>query len=392
MIIINRHGLYLPTPTGLKKVTSLTELAKKVGGKKLKAFVGPSLSYLENLTLPASKTLNEANIEVELATKIPTDLTQGAWTTETVNKDDDKRQLLAFALELDFFQEFKDLLAEQNITISEYSSLALAVASLAPDESPFLTIFIQSDIYFLVARVNGQIFIHHVDQLNDLKLDLANFISQLEQTNQIKIEKLYSYSDRNLGSLELEIIDLPINFSKLKASCSVDFKNHTKTNLITKKSSEPLKSDRSQLPKLLGLFALAVVALSSVWWWRIGSKTSQPINPPEPTPSPVVIPSPTLEPINPADIQLTVYNDTTTTGYAAQIAEDLEEAGYTNTKTGNAPDNDFTQNTIVTSNNLLANTVISLLADLNLTQVPEASTSSSASPSAMIYLVVPKSN
>lgn len=391
MIIINRHGLYLPTPTGLKKVTSLTELAQKVGGKRLEAFVGPSLSYLENLSFPATQTLNDEIIEKELAQKVPTDLAQGAWTTETINKNNDNRQLLAFALELDFFQEFKDLLLEQNITINRYSPLALAIANLTLDENSSLTIFIQSDIYFLVAKISNKIFIHHVDQLQELKSDLADFITHLEQTSQTKIEKLYSFSDRDLSSLNLQIIDLPINFSKLKPCCSVDFKSHTKANLITKNSSITSKKN-NQLPKLLAIFALALLTFGAVWWWRFGAKSMPKTNSTEPSPTPVSLPSPTPEVIDPSLVELTIYNGTTTRGYAAQIEELLNEAGYNNTDTGNAPDNDFSQNTIVTTNNLLASTIMSLLTDLNLTHQTEASTSSSSSPSAMIYLVVPQSN
>lgn len=388
MIIINRHGLYLPTNTGLKRLSSLDELKEKTGNKKIVALVGPSLSYLEYLDLPADQTITDQIIESNLESKIPDEFNKNSWSMEVLSKDEAQKHFQVFAIEQEFLDEFENILAEKDIKISHYAPLSLAVTNLVDDDRPSLVIFIQTNIYFIAAKINGRTYIHHVDKLHQLKSDLASFIQNIESQHRVKIGQLYSFSDRNLDSLGLKIIELPINFSRLKSICALDPGAKTKTGFVAGKKDSDKKSPNNQLFKLLVFLILSIVALSFVWWWRFSLPKSAPV--PEPTPTPTLSPSPSPEIIDPAQVSITVYNGTTTAGYAGSVAEILTEAGYTNVSTANNQENIYNENTIVTSNQLLATTLLTLLTNLEPNQVIEATTSPTATPSAIIYLEVNK--
>lgn len=72
---------------------------------------------------------------------------------------------------------------------------------------------------------------------------------------------------------------------------------------------------------------------------RSGGETPTPT--PTPTPettavTPTTEPTPTPAPVDPAEVSVLVINATTKAGYAGQISTKLNEAGFTETSTGNA--------------------------------------------------------
>lgn len=72
---------------------------------------------------------------------------------------------------------------------------------------------------------------------------------------------------------------------------------------------------------------------------RSGGESSTPT--PTPTPEVAVVtptaePTPTLAPVDPSTVSVLVINATTKAGYAGQISAKLNEAGFTETSTGNA--------------------------------------------------------
>lgn len=70
------------------------------------------------------------------------------------------------------------------------------------------------------------------------------------------------------------------------------------------------------------------------------------------SPSPTLTASPTASAsaqIVPAEVKISVLNGTMTTGLAGKVAEILEQAGYTNTTTGNAPTRDVATTGLVFS-------------------------------------------
>lgn len=210
-IVISQHGVYMPISSGLRRISSLSELATKFGNHKIEILVAPNLSHTTNTDSNTQKPTAE-EIKRVLAEKTP-NVADLVWSTE---------KTFIFALESDFFAEFIAVLAEEKIQIAHFSSLALAVANQIAADQPAVIIFVQSDIAFLVAKINHQIYAHPVERLENLKSELGQFITDLETNSKTRIVALYDYSDRSLAGLGLVIKDLPVNFSKLKPSCVLD--------------------------------------------------------------------------------------------------------------------------------------------------------------------------
>lgn len=376
-LIISRHGLYLPTPTGLKKLSSLDELVASIKSKQVEVLVGPNLSYLGNINLPANKSNRDQEIQKYLSAALPDDVTADSWTVETVSKTKTDHLLKVFAIEADFFREFTSVLFEKKIRVNSYSSLALATANLISEPNPHLIIFVQNDIYFLIAKSDKQIFVKPIEKLQDLKSEIAEFLVTLESNHRVKIQTLYSYSDRDLSKLELNIKDIPVNFSQLKPDFSIP------STVVTKPTSKKPK----MIWLILGLFIIILIA-SIAWSVIVVNNITNNNVSPSPSPSPVLV-EPTPEPIDITTIEVQVFNGTTTSGYAGKIADTLKQAGYTNVETGNDKEKKFTKNTLTVSDVKLSENFIKILPELNLEVVSEEVTNTSATKSARLYLVVP---
>ncbi len=378
-LIICRHGLYLPTSNGLKKLSSLDELKQQLNTKKVEVLVGPNLSYLENISLPANKSNQDKEIEKYLKAALPDDVIADSWTVETISKTDANHLLRVFAIETDFFGEFTSVLLERKIKVNNYSSLALSTANLISDTKPHLIIFVQSDVYFLVAQIGEKIFVNQVEHLQDLKSEIAEFLITLEENNNAKIEALYSYSDRDLSSLELAISDIPVNFGKLKPYFSIPSK------VVTK----PVGKKPNLIWIVVGLALLTMVA-GLIWSLTMGKNAADNTTP-SPSPSPVAI-EPSPQPIDLTTVEVEVFNGTTTSGYAGKIANLLKEAGYTQVETGNNKQSKYTKNTLLVSDIALSDNFIKLLPEFNLEVVSEEITNPNATKSAKVYLVIPSND
>lgn len=377
-LIVSRHGLYLPTSVGLKKLSSLDDLTTRIKSKSVDVLIGPNLSYLENLNLPANKSNRDQEIQKYLQAALTDETVVDSWTAETISKTKTDHLLRVFAIETDFFQEFSSVLLEKGIKVKNYASLALATTNLISDTKPHLIIFVQSDIYFLVAKLDEKIFTKPVEKLSDLKSEIAEFIISLEKQNQTNIQALYSYSDRDLSALELSINDIPINFNKLKPSFSIP------SQIVNK----PTKKSFKTFFVLTGLVILVATVIGLAWFFKRQATTNNSVSP---TPSPssiVVAPSPT--PVDPATINVKILNGTNTRGYANEIADTLKKAGYTQIETGNDPEKKYTKNTLVINEPAISENFVKLLSELNLEVVSEEVINSQASKSATLYLAVPK--
>lgn len=388
-LIISRHGLYLPTNSGLKKFGGVEEVVKEYRGKKIVALVAPNLSYLENLDFPKSKTIADADLENEMSRRIPGPLSESNWATTEMGKADEQRHLLAFALEPSFFAEFKNLLQEQGLSIDHFGSLALAVNNLVVDKTPHLTIFIQNSLFFLVAQLGQKVYVRQFEQLGQLKTTLGEFLSDLETAQQVKIGKLYDFSDRDLSGLGLKLENLPINYHKLKSPIAVT--PNSKTKLAFKAGDEQIetkpsleKQSSSQLVKLFALLIISLAAMGGVFWWRFsqpGKMNSQP------TPSPLVIvetTSPSPNPLILSEVKLTILNGTGKRGYAAEVGEILTKAGFTQQELGNDTGT-YSKNTLLGSSSEINEAIVKVLPGFAF-DLLVATPSGQASKSATIYL------
>lgn len=111
---------------------------------------------------------------------------------------------------------------------------------------------------------------------------------------------------------------------------------------------KPIKNQTgvSSMMKMIIVIVIAFVVTVSIGLGagyfllnRSGGEGSAPT--PTPTPEAVVVtptaePTPTLAPVDPAEVSVLVINATTKAGYAGQISTKLNEAGFTETSTGNA--------------------------------------------------------
>jgi len=358
-LIVSRHGLYLPTSAGLKKLSSLDELATKIKSQSVDVLIGPNLSYLENLSVPVGKSNRDQEIQKYLQAALTDETVVDSWTAETISKTKTDHLLRVFAIETDFFQEFSSVLLEKGIKVKNYSSLALATTNLISDAKPHLIIFVQSDIYFLVAKLDEKIFTKPVEKLSDLKSEIAEFVISLEKQNQTHIQALYSYSDRDLSALELNINDIPVNYSKLKSSFSIP------SQIINK----PAKKSFKTFFVLTGLIILVSAIVGLAWFFKNQTAVKNNATP-TPSPSPIVI-TPSPVPADPATVSVKVLNGTNTRSYANEIAKSLEEAGYTKIEKGNDTDKKYTKNTLVVNESTLSENFIKLLPELNLEVVSE---------------------
>lgn len=377
-LIVSRHGLYLPTSVGLKKLSSLDELTTKIKSNSVDVLIGPNLSYLENLSVPANKSNRDQEIQKYLQASLTDETIVDSWTVETISKTKTDHLLRVFAIETDFFQEFSSVLLEKGIKVKNYSSLALATTNLISDTKPHLIIFVQSDIYFLVAKLDEKIFTKPITKLSDLKSEIAEFIISLEKQNQTHIQALYSYSDRDLSALELSINDIPVNFNKLKPSFSIP------SQIV----NQPTKKSFKTIFVLTGLIILVSAIVGLTWFFKRQATTNNNVAP-TPSPSPIVV-APSPVPADPATVNVKILNGTNTRGYANEIAKSLEEAGYTKIETGNDSEKKYTRNTLVVNEPTLSENFIKLLPELNLEVVSEEVINPSASKSATLYLAVPK--
>lgn len=111
---------------------------------------------------------------------------------------------------------------------------------------------------------------------------------------------------------------------------------------------KPIKNQTgvSSMMKMIIVIVIAFVVTVSIGLGagyfllnRSGGETPTPT--PTPTPettavTPTTEPTPTLAPVDPAEVSVLVINATTKAGYAGQISTKLNEAGFTETSTGNA--------------------------------------------------------
>lgn len=388
-LIISRHGLYLPTNSGLRKFSSLDEVAKEYRGKKIVALVAPNLSYLENLSFSSSKTITDADLETELSRHVPGPLHENDWSTLTTSKTGDQRRLVAFVLEPSFFAEFRDLMTERNLTIEHFGSLALAVNNLVDDQNPHLIVFVQNSLYFMVAKIGAEIFVRNFDQLSQLKSVLGEFLVSLETNKQVTIAKIYDFSDRDLSSLGLKFQNLPIHYQKLKSPITVEPNPSTKLAFKAGRNGTNVKPtlekhNPSQLIKLLALLVISLATMGGVFWWRFGqpNKTT-----PLPSPSPLVLVetlNPSPSPLVPGEVFLTILNGTGQRGYASEVGEILKQVGFSQITVGNDRGT-YSKNIIVSSSEEINAAVIKALPSFqfdSLTSTP----SGAASKSATIYL------
>lgn len=378
-LIVNRHGLYLPTAVGLKKLGSLDELAAEIKSKSVNVLIGPNLSYLENLNVPAGKSNRDQEIQKYLQAALTDETVVDSWTAETIGKTKTDHLLRVFAIETDFFQEFSSVLAERKIEVKNYASLAFATTKLITDPQPHLIIFVQNDIYFLVAKIEEKIFTKPVEKLSTLKSDIAEFIITLEQQNNTHISKLYSYTDRNLDSLELAITDIPVNFNKLQPHFSIP------SQIVSKPSGG--KKGFKVVGAIISLIILISVIVGLAWFFKQQKTTS--VSSLAPSPSPVII-QPSPVPPTPSEVTVKIFNGTSTSGYAGQIADLLGVAGYEQIETGNDTNKKYTANTLLVSEPSIADNFLKVLPELNLEVVSEEVINPSASKSATLYLAVPK--
>lgn len=111
---------------------------------------------------------------------------------------------------------------------------------------------------------------------------------------------------------------------------------------------KPIKNQTgvSSMMKMIILIIIAFVITVSIGlgagYFLLNQSGSESTTPtPTPTPestavTPTAVPTPTLAPVDPAEVSVLVVNATTKAGYAGQISTKLNEAGFTETSTGNA--------------------------------------------------------
>ena len=111
---------------------------------------------------------------------------------------------------------------------------------------------------------------------------------------------------------------------------------------------KPIKNQTgvSSMMKMIIVIVIAFIVTVSIglgagyfFLNRSGGESSTPT--PTPTPEVAVVtptaePTPTLAPVDPSTVSVLVINATTKAGYAGQISAKLNEAGFTETSTGNA--------------------------------------------------------